>query len=311
MSLRIVYMGTSEFAVPSLIKLWESNYDLAGVVTQPDRPSGRGNRVQFSPVKQTALDRSINIIQPERIKEESALDVMRNWDPDIMVVASYGQILPAEVLDLPRWGCVNLHASLLPHYRGAAPIQRAIMAGEKTSGVTTMFMDEGLDTGDIILQMPVPIGQDMNHGQVQTLLANVGADLVIDTMAILASGSFPHRKQDENRKSYAPRLTKEDEIIHWGGNAFRIHNQIRALSPQPGAFSMFRGKRIKFFSSRLTEGANAGTPGLVATITEDGFTVQTGQGLLEILEVQMEGKKRISSREFLKGFTLGPGDIFS
>jgi methionyl-tRNA formyltransferase len=311
MSLRIVYMGTSEFAVPSLIKLWKSQYDLIGVVTQPDRPRGRGNKVQFSPVKTAALEHGLEVLQPERIKDEAALDVIRNWEPDIMVVASYGQILPAEALDVPSWGCINLHASLLPHYRGAAPIQRAIMAGEKSTGVTTMFMDEGLDTGDIILQMPVSIGLEMDHGQVEVLLANVGADLVIDTMAILASGSFPRRKQDDHRKSYAPRLTREDEVIHWGSSAFTIHNQIRALSPQPGAFTIFRNKRLKIFSSRIVSVNEMGTPGLIGTLTDNGFTVKTGQGLLEILEVQIEGKNRISSKEFLKGFTLGPGDILS
>jgi len=306
--LKVVFMGTSDFAVPSLAKLIDSQHEILGVVTQPDRPKGRGNKVLYSPVKELALQRNLEIYQPARIRDESAVDMLRNWEADLIVVASYGQILPAEILDLPRLGCINVHASMLPHYRGAAPIQRAIMAGDKVSGVTTMFMNAGLDTGDIILQKPVEIDEDMDHGELETTLAREGSDLLIDTMAVLASGSNPRRKQDDHRSSYAPMLKREDEKIDWNKEAALIRNQIRALSPQPAAYTSYNSSRFKIFKCRLVNSEATGPAGQVIQITKDGFEVQTGQGILEILEVQREGKKRISCSEFLKGFELVPGD---
>ena len=309
--MKVVFMGTSEFAVPSLAKLIDSPYQILGVVTQPDRPRGRGRKIVFSPIKELALQHGLEVFQPERIKDEAAIDMLRNWETDVIVVASYGQILPVEVLDLPRLGCINVHASLLPHYRGAAPIQRAIMAGDKTSGVTTMFMNEGLDTGDIILQKPVEIDAEMDHGELQNVMALAGADLLIDTMAVLASGSSPRRKQDEHRSSYAPMLTRAEEKIDWNDDAAAIKNRIRALSPQPAAYTSFNGTRFKIFKCRLINQDAQGATAQITEITAAGFAVQTGKGVLEILEVQKQGKKRIASREFIKGFNLAPGDILS
>lgn len=306
--MKVVFMGTSDFAVPSLAKLIDSQHEILGVVTQPDRPQGRGNKVLFSPVKELAVQHNLEIYQPSKIKDESAVDMLRNWESDLIVVASYGQILPAEILDLPRLGCINVHASLLPHYRGAAPIQRAIMAGDKVSGVTTMFMNTGLDTGDIILQKPVKISDDMDHGELENVLAHEGADLLIDTMAVLASGSNPRRKQDDHRSSYAPMMTRDDEKIDWNKEAIAIKNLIRALSPQPAAYTSFNDSRFKIYKSRVVDKEATGQPGQITRITQDGFEVQTGQGILEILEVKREGKKRIACREFLKGFELVPGD---
>lgn len=309
--MKVVFMGTSDFAVPSLARLIDSHYELLGVVTQPDRPQGRGNKVVFSPVKKLAVEHNLEVYQPVKIRDEAAVDMLHNWESDLIVVASYGQILPADILDMPRLGCINIHASLLPHYRGAAPIQRAIMAGDKVSGVTTMFMNTGLDTGDIILQKPVAIHEDMDHGELENILANEGADLLIDTLAVLASGSNPRRKQDDHRSSYAPMLSREDEKIDWNEEAVGIKNRIRALSPQPAAFSAFNGSRFKIYKSRIADPEAPGQPGQVIRITPDGFEVQTGRGTLEILEVQREGKKRIACREFLKGFKLAPGDTLS
>jgi len=306
--LKVVFMGTSDFAVPSLAKLIDSQHEILGVVTQPDRPQGRGNKVLFSPIKELAVEHSLEIYQPLRIKDEAAVDMLRNWEADLIVVASYGQILPVDILDLPRLGCINVHASLLPHYRGAAPIQRAIMAGDKVSGVTTMFMNAGLDTGDIIMQKPVTIHQDMDHGELESVLAQEGADLLIDTMAVLASGSNPRKKQDDNRKSYAPMLKREEEKINWNEEATAIRNRIRALSPRPAAYTSFNGSRFKIYKSRLVNRETTGLAGQITQVTKDGFEVQTGQGILEILEVQREGKKRIACHEFLKGFELVPGD---
>lgn len=306
--MKVVFMGTSEFAVPSLAKLIDSQHDILGVVTQPDRPKGRGNKLVFSPVKELAVKYGLEIYQPLRIRDEIAVDMLRNWEADLIVVASYGQILPQEVLDLPRLGCINIHASLLPHYRGAAPIQRALMAGVKVSGVTTMFMNAGLDTGDIILQKPVQISEDMDHGEMEKIMAVEGADLLIDTMAILASGSIPRRKQDDHRSSYAPMLTREEEKIDWNDEAVSIKNLVRALSPTPAAYTSFNGSRFKVFKSRVVNSETVGPVGQIVKITSEGFEVQTGLGIVEILEVQREGKKRISCRDFLKGFKLLQGD---
>lgn len=306
--MKVVFMGTSEFAVPSLAKLIDSQHSILGVVTQPDRPQGRGKKLVFSPVKTLAARHGLEIYQPLRIKDEYAVDMLRNWEADLIVVAAYGQILPQEILDLPRLGCINIHASLLPHYRGAAPIQRAIMAGDKVSGVTTMFMNAGLDTGDIILQKPVQIDEDMDYGDLEQKMAGEGADLLIDTMAILASGSIPRRKQDGHRSSYAPMLKPEEEKIDWNDRAAAIRNRIRALSPKPAAYTSFNGSRFKIFKCRVVDTEGAGPAGQIIQATQDGFEVQTGAGVLEILEVQREGKKRIPCREFLKGFELLPGD---
>lgn len=309
--MKVVFMGTSDFAVPSLARLIEHQYKIIGVVTQPDRPRGRGRKVTFSPVKELVLKHRLEIFQPNSIRDSESLDVLRNWEPDVVVVVAYGQILPAEILDLPRLGCINVHGSLLPHYRGAAPIQRAIMAGERLTGVTTMFMNTGLDSGDIILQTPIEIDNEMDFGQVHDLLAQAGSDLLLDTMAVLASGSSPRRKQDEQRSSYAPRLTREEELIDWSADAVTIKNKIRALSPQPGAYSSLRGQRFKIFSARVLNQDSGFRPGEIIEIGFDGFAVQTGQGVLEILEVQKEGKKRISSHDFMKGFHLEPGEVLS
>lgn len=307
--MKVVFMGTSDFAVPSLAKLIDSQHEILGVVTQPDRPKGRGNKVLFSPIKELAVQHSLEIYQPLRIRDESAVDMLRNWEADLIVVASYGQILPTEILDMPRLGCINVHASLLPHYRGAAPIQRAIMAGDRVTGVSTMFMNAGLDTGDIILQKPVEIDEDMDHGDLENVLAQEGSDLLIDTMAVLASGSNPRRKQDNHRSSYAPMLKREEEKIDWNEKAAVIRNLIRALSPHPAAYTSFNDNRFKIFKSRLVNKEATGLAGQVIQITKDGFEVQTGQGILAILQVQREGKKRIPCYEFLKGFQLVPGDI--
>lgn len=309
--MKLVFMGTSDFAVPSLARLIEHPYSIAGVVTQPDRPRGRGKKVTYSPVKELALKHGLEVFQPNRIGDTDSIDVLREWEPDVIVVIAYGQILPLEILDLPRLGCINVHGSLLPHYRGAAPIQRAIMAGDKVTGVTTMFMNTGLDTGDIILQTPIEISTEMDFGQVHNLLAQAGADLLLDTMAVLISGSNPRRKQDDHRSSYAPRITREEEKIDWKQNALTIRNKIRALSPQPGAHTSLRDQRFKIFRSQLIDQDYGAQPGEIVDITADGFVVQTGQGTLEILEVQKEGKKRISSREFMKGFNLEPGEVLS
>jgi methionyl-tRNA formyltransferase len=307
--MKIVFMGTSEFSVPSLRKILEAEHEVIGVVTQPDRPRGRGQKLIPSPIKEFALTNKLEVYQPESIRTEEAIDYVRSWDPDLVVVVSYGQIIPVEILDFPKLGCINVHASLLPRYRGAAPIQRAIMAGETLSGVTTMAMDKGLDTGDIIMQLPVKIGADMDHGIYAEVLANAGADLLIDTLAIIKSGSYPRRKQDSSKATYAHMIRREEERINWQQPASTIYNQIRALSPQPAAYTSFENNRFKIFVSCLVENNNSAAPGEIVEINPSGILVQCAKGMLEIRELQLAGRKRMTSGEFLRGFKLKPGDV--
>lgn len=307
--MKIVFMGTSDFAVPTLANIINSKHELPMVITQPDRPKGRGNKMVPSPVKELALEHGLNIYQPLRIKNEEAIEAICSLDLDLIVVVSYGQIIPEAILNHPRLGCINVHASLLPRYRGAAPIQRVIMDGETISGVTTMFMDKGLDTGDIILQKEVPIDPLTDHGTYEKILAKTGADLLLDTFELLQNGTIARLQQDSSLATYAHMLGREDEKIDWFKDAEMIHNQIRALSPRPAAFTTFQGKNIKLFASRAVKpGRAAGEPGQIMDIHDGALQVQTGSGCLELLEVQLEGKKRMSSSDFLKGFKLNIGD---
>lgn len=307
--MKIVFMGTSTFSVPSLQKIIETQHEVLGVITQPDRPKGRGQKLIPSPVKEIAQQYNLPLYQPERIRDEEAIDYIRNWDPDLMVVVSYGQIIPVELLEYPRLGCINVHASLLPRYRGAAPIQRAIMAGERLSGITTMAMDKGLDTGDIILQLPVEIPDEMDHGAYEEVLANAGADLLIETLAVIRSGSFPRRKQDSSKATYAHMLKREEERIDWQQPALNIHNQIRAFSPKPAAYTSYNNKRFKIFSTHLVDCNAGGAAGQIMEVTSQGLKVQCALGMLDIRELQLEGKKRMPCSEFLKGFKLTVGDV--
>lgn len=307
--MKIVFMGTSEYAVPTLARIIDSGHELPLVITQPDRPKGRGNKMVPSPVKELALSHGLTIYQPQRIKSEEAVAAVCSLEIDLIVVVSYGQIIPEVILNHPRLGCINVHASLLPRYRGAAPIQRAIMEGETNSGVTTMFMDIGLDTGDIILQKEVPIDPEADHGAYEKILAEIGADLLMDTLALLPKGNLIRRRQDDSLATYAHMLGREDEKINWADEAASIHNQIRALSPRPAAFTTCQGKNIKIFSSRLVnQSGSTGEPGQIMDIKAGALQMQTGNGWLELKEVQLEGKKRMSCSDFLKGFKLNIGD---
>ncbi|SHH28554.1 methionyl-tRNA formyltransferase [Thermosyntropha lipolytica DSM 11003] len=307
--MRIVYMGTSDFAVYPLRMLLDSGYDVKGVVTQPDKPRGRGKKLAFSPVKEVAVMHNLSLFQPARIKSPEAVEFVKSWQPDLIVVVAYGQILSRELLSLPPLGCINIHASLLPFYRGPAPIQRALMNGEKETGVTIMYMDEGLDTGDIIKQWKMPVDEDINYGELKDVLTKKGAELLIETIKDMEKGKVERYKQDHSQATYAPMLTPDDEIIMWDKSAGEIHNKIRALSPVPGAYSYIEGFKLKIFRSRVVEKTGYGVPGEIKGISREGFLVQTGEGILEILEVQREGKKRMSSLDFLRGSRIGQGII--
>lgn len=303
-------MGTSEFAVPSLQALLNEKHSIITVVTQPDRPRGRGKKLLPSPVKELALQYNKNIYQPEKINSQSAINCILDTAVDLIVVVSYGQIIPEAIINYPRYGCINVHASLLPAYRGAAPIQRAIMNGEEKTGVTIMYMDKGLDTGDIILQMPINISPEIVHGDLENLLAKKGAELLIKTLELIERGSITRIKQDENHSSYAARLTRDEEMIDWNQSATQIHNKIRALSPLPGAYTLWQGKRLKLFLTKVIDDEYTGKPGEIVAVGNKGIIIKTGKGSIEVLEIQKEGKNKISSLDFARGYQIKAGVVF-
>ena len=307
--MRIVFMGTSQFAVPALEKLIESSYEVVGVVTQPDRPKGRGKKVTPTPVKEFVQSINIPVYQPQNIKEPNAVDFITSWDPDLIIVVSYGQIIPPKILQLPPAGCINIHASLLPSYRGAAPIQRCLMNGDAKTGITTMFMDEGLDTGDILLQEEVAINDETTYGELHDLLAHTGANLIIATINKLKQGSLTRTKQNDKDSTYAEMIRKADELINWQDDAWKIYNQIRGLNPQPGAYTLLDNHTLKIFKARIVEEYQQGQPGEITSVLPEGFIVKAGSLALKILELQQEGKKRINTNDFLKGHSLKTGTL--
>ena len=306
--MNIVFMGTAPFAVPGLDALLAAGMNVTGVVTQPDRPKGRGHKLIPCAVKQRALEANLEVFQPENIKNALSVSHIASWQPDLIIVIAYGQIIPVDMLNLARLGCINVHGSLLPKYRGAAPIQRALMAGETVTGITTMFMNEGMDTGDMILQDEIPIPDEADYGSLHDLMAVRGAALLTETIGLIISGTAPRINQADDLATYAPTLKREDEVIHWDRPAVAIHNQIRALSPAPGAYCVLEGFKLKVYRSRV-HFEDTPTTGTVTGISPDGLLVSTGSGVLELLEVQREGKKRISARDFLAGFKVTPGTV--
>jgi methionyl-tRNA formyltransferase len=301
--MRLVFLGTPAFAVPTLESLVAGGYDVLSVVTQPDRPSGRGRRLAASPVKDAALRLGLLVYQPERVRRPEAVAALAGLRPDAMVVVGYGQILPQTVLDIPPHGIVNVHASLLPEYRGAAPMQWAIANGARRTGVTTMRIDAGLDTGDMLLKAETEIGPDETALELGARLAPMGAALLIETLERIESIA-PH-KQDAAQATYAPLLKKENGLIDWRQPAQAIHNRVRGFQPWPGAYTRFRGQQLHIWKSRLAAAA-AGEPGL---LTSHPLAVVCGQGSLEPIEVQLEGRKRITAEEFANGQHITGHDI--
>lgn len=309
--MKIVFMGTPDFAVPSLKALAHAGYTVAAVVTRPDRPKGRGGKVSPPPVKECALSLGLPVHQPEGLKDPSFLGCMSELSPDAVVVVAYGKILPKEILSLPGLGCINVHASLLPGYRGSAPIHRAVINGESETGVTTMYMEEGLDTGDIIQQKRVAIGGDDTAGVVHDRLSVLGASLLTETLALIAKGGAPRVPQDGSLATYAPPLTAEDEIIRWNATARSIKDRIRGLNPWPGARTYLGERLVKVWRVRVADGYKpACRPGTVLAFLEEGIRVQAGEGQIIITELQAEGSKRMSAAEFLRGAKLPPEALF-
>ncbi|WP_238649814.1 methionyl-tRNA formyltransferase [Paenibacillus piscarius] len=311
--MKIVFMGTPAFAVPCLRMLVEEGYEIAAVVTQPDRPQGRKKTLVPSPVKEAALELGLPVLQPERLRRPEAVAELAAYEPDLIVTAAYGQILPKSVLELPQNGCVNVHGSLLPKYRGGAPIQRCIMNGEQVTGVTLMYMAEGLDTGDMISRVEVPIEEEDTSGTLFVKLSAAGRDLLRAEMPRLAAGRVEAAVQDESEATYAPNLSRDDERIDWSRNSREIYNQIRGLVPFSGAFTLWNGETFKVWAAAKPEaGQDAGgdaAPGTVLSVSASGVEVKTGDASLHLTTVQPAGKKAMSAADFSRGTTLTPGTV--
>ncbi len=307
---RIVFFGTPSFALATLRGLLEGPDEVVGVVTQPDREKGRGRKMVISPIKELALQHGLPVLQPEKVKEEAFQETVKGVQPDLFVVVAYGQILPKSVLNIPKYGAVNVHASLLPGYRGAAPIARAILEGEKVTGVTTMAMDEGMDTGSILLQAEVPIGNEVTCETLHDRLAALGAQLLARTVEKMKAGEIRPVPQDHSKATYAPPLKKEDGRIHWEKGAAEIDRQIRALHPWPGAFTKWGDRLLKVLGGRIRERVPSGKPGEVVWIGSDFIQVETGKDSYLIEEIQLEGKRKMTIREFLSGHSISVGTVF-
>ncbi|MBN2645062.1 MAG: methionyl-tRNA formyltransferase [Desulfuromonadaceae bacterium] len=299
-------MGTPEFALPTLQGLIDAQVRLVGVFTQPDRPKGRGNKLTPPPVKELAAEHGIPVFQPERLRRPEAVEQLKRLSPELIVVVAYGQILPKEVLDIPRYGCINVHASLLPRHRGASPINKAILDGDPTTGVTTMLMDVGLDTGDMLVKKSLPILPNETAGQLHDRLSRLGREAMEETLARLCMGTLSPQKQEDSYSTYAPLLKKEDGLIDWTQPATRLHNQVRGLDPWPGAYSFWDGQLLKIAESRLVTD-RSGDPGLVLEASEAGVLVACGEGALCLHQLQLPGKKRLGAGEFLRGCALRAG----
>ena len=310
---RIVFFGTPSFAVPSLRSLLQGPDKVVAVVTQPDRGKGRGQKVIYSPVKEVALQHGIPLFQPDRVREEAFQENVRNARPELLIVVAFGQILPKSLLEIPGSGAINVHASQLPKYRGAAPIQWAVLNGEKVTGVTTMLMDEGMDTGDILFEKEVPIQEKETAGTLHDRLSALGADLLLETIEKMKAGDIHPVRQNHPVATYAPILKKEDGHIDWKREARAIDCQVRGLDPWPGAFTYWEGKLLKICAGEAADsvsGVAAGTPGTVVWVCADFIELRTGKGSYLIREVQLEGKRRMKVGDFLLGHPIRVGTIF-
>jgi len=307
--MKILFMGTPDFSVGTLDALIENGHDVVAVITQPDKSKGRGGKVSYPPVKERALEKDIPVYQPERVKDPSFMNVLKEIAPEIIVVVAFGQILPKEVLEYPKYGCINVHASLLPKYRGAAPIQWAVIDGEKESGVTTMQMDVGLDTGDMIDKIIVPIEDKETGGSLHDKLMVAGGKLIIETLDKIEKGIAQFVKQKDEDSCYAKMLSKELGDIDFTKDAVAIERLIRGLNPWPSAYTRINGKSLKIWDADVIEEEIKCTPGTVYDITKDSIKIATGNGGLEIKELQLEGKKRMKTGDFLRGYTIEKGII--
>ena len=310
--MKVIFMGTPDFSVGTLEALVEAGHEVVLAVTQPDKPRGRGKEMQFTPVKECALKYNIPVFQPRRVREAECIEELRKYNADIMVVVAFGQILPKEILEMTPYGCVNVHASLLPKYRGAAPIQWSIIDGEEVTGVTTMQMNEGLDTGDMLLKVEIPIEEKETGGSLHDKLAEAGAKLCVKTLEALQNKTVTPVPQGETTTAYAKMLEKQLGNIDWTKSAVEIERLIRGLTPWPSAYTNWNGKVMKIWDAKVVESendTNEAQPGAIVKVEKDTFDVQTGDGLLKGRELQIPGKKRMDAGAFLRGYQIKEGEI--
>ena len=307
--MKIVFMGTPDFAVGTLEAIIEAGHEVLLVVTQPDKPKGRSGALQFTPVKECALAHGIEVFQPTKIRLEENVEFLRKYDADIFVVAAFGQILPKSILEMPKHGCINVHASLLPKYRGAAPIQWAVINGDAVTGVTIQQMDIGVDTGDIIVIKELAIAEDETGGGLFDKLAVVGAEACVEALEQIANGTATRTPQNHNEATHVSMISKEFGIIDWNKSAIEIERLIRGLNPWPSAYTKLGDKTFKIWKASVIAENSSEKPGCVSKITKDGLEVQTGEGVLSLLEVQLEGKKRMDAGSFLRGYQVEVGTL--
>ena len=311
--MKVIFMGTPEFSVGTLEALIEAGHEVALVVTQPDKPKGRGGKMQYTPVKEAALKHGIPVFQPKRVREPECVEELKQYNADIIVVIAFGQILPKEILEMTPYGCVNVHASLLPKYRGAAPSQWAVIDGEEVSGVTTMQMDEGLDTGDMLLKTEIRLDETETGGSLHDKLAAAGAELCVRTLKGLEEKTVVPEAQGESPTAYARMLDKKLGNIDWSRDAGSIERLIRGLNPWPSAYTNWDGKVMKIWEAKAEkrEAETGGVPGTVISVEKDGFCVETGDGVLKVLALQIPGKKRMDADAFLRGYEIAEGTVLS
>lgn len=307
--MKIIFMGTPDFSVGTLEALIDAGHEITLVVTQPDKPKGRGGKMQFTPVKEVAVAHDIPVFQPKKIREPECIEELRKYPADVMVVVAFGQILPKEILEMTPYGCINVHASLLPKYRGAAPIQWAVINGEQVSGVTTMQMNEGLDTGDMIMKTEVVLEAQETGGSLHDKLAEAGAKLCVETLKALEEKTATWEPQGETTTAYARMLDKKLGDIHWTQRAVEIERLIRGLNPWPSAYTDWNGKVMKIWEAEVLDKQTEAEPGTVVAVEKDGFLVQTGEGCLKIMALQIPGKKRMDAGAFLRGYQMEEGTI--
>ncbi|MDF2609716.1 MAG: methionyl-tRNA formyltransferase [Lachnospiraceae bacterium] len=307
--MNILYMGTPDIAAIILKNLIHSRHQLIAIVTQPDKPKGRGNQIQFPPVKELALKHKIPVFQPTKVREENFLETVRQLNPDVIVVAAFGQLLPKALLDMPKYGCINVHASLLPKYRGAAPIQWAIIDGEEKTGITIMHMDVGLDTGDMIMKQEVIIEPKETGGSLHDKLAVCGGELLLRALDEIENGTAPREKQKEEESNYAKMLDKTMGNIDFNQSAVAIERFIRGLNPWPSAYTHLNEKTLKIWDADVDWETTDGVPGEILSVTKDSIMVKTGDGNLAIKELQLEGKKRMTTAVFLLGYSIETGTV--
>lgn len=306
--MNIVFMGTPEFAVPSLKKLVEFGHNVMLAITQPDKPKGRGKKLSFPPVKEFAIKHGIEVYQPLKLKNnEEVFEKIRRLNPELIVVAAYGKILPEEILKIPKFGCINVHASLLPKYRGAAPINWAVINGEKETGITIMYMEKGLDTGDILLQKSIPILEEDNAETIHDKLAILGGDVLIDAINMMCNGTLMSVKQDDSKATYAPMLEKSMGLINWEKDAIEIRNLIRGLRPWPGAYTYYNGSMLKIWSADVYHCFGDEKPGTIIE-SDDTLIIKCGKEALKVIEIQGEGTRKMNVEDYLRGHLIKKGD---